>query len=140
MNDTLKNPSRDWVLKLYWPSDAGVQASGERIVVELQDSKGLMLGTLSVPSDQLLQAVAQKLEGYPILSPHGFVSLVSDEITETLSDRAIAVDQLVAEAISPDMLDDEQNVVAMLYELRARLLKSIEYVDQAHASLQKPPT
>ena len=138
MNDASKNPSRDWLLKLYWPSVAGVQASGERIVVELQDSKGIALGTLSVPSDQLFEAVAQKLEGYPILSPHGFVSLESDELNETLSNQAIALDQLVAKAISPDMLDDEQNVAAMLSELSARLLKSIQHVDQALVSLPKP--
>jgi hypothetical protein len=137
MNDALKNPPRDWLLKLHWPSDASVLVTGDRVIVVLQDSKGLALGNLSVPSDQLLQAVAQKLECYPILSPHGFVSVVSDELTETLSNDAISLDQLVAEAISPDMLNDEQNVETMLAELRARLLKSLEYVDQAIASFTK---
>jgi hypothetical protein len=137
MNDALKNPSRDWLLKLHWPSDASVLVTGDRVIVVLQDSKGLALGNLSVPSDQLLQAVAQKLECYPILSPHGFVSVVSDELTETLSNDAISLDQLVAEAISPDMPNDEQNVETMLAELRARLLKSLEYVDQAIASFTK---
>jgi hypothetical protein len=137
MNDALKNPLRDWVLKLRWPSDEGVSVFEQSVIVELLDCKGLVLGTLSVPSDQLLQAVAQKLENYPILSPHGFVSVVSDEIAETLSNHATALDQLVAEAISPDMLYDEQNITAMLSELRARLLKSIEYVDQGIASLAK---
>ena len=138
MNDALKNPSGYWELKLLWPSDEGVGESGQRVIVELQNGKGLVWGNLSVPIDQLLQAVAQKLECYPILSPHGFVSIVSDELNETLSNQAIALDQLVAEAISPDMLDDEQNVAAMLSELRARLLKSIEFVDHALASLPKP--
>jgi hypothetical protein len=138
MNDALKYPSRDWLLKLHWGSDDGLGVPEQHVVVELQDSKGLVLGTLSVPSDQLLQAVAQKLECYPILSPHGFVSLVSDELTEALSNDAISLDQLVAEAISPDMLDEEQNVATMLSELRARLLKSIEHVDHALASLPKP--
>jgi hypothetical protein len=137
MNDALKNPPRDWLLKLHWPSDASVLVTGDRVIVVLQDSKGLALGNLSVPSDQLLQAVAQKLECYPILSPHGFVSVVSDELTETLSNDAISLDQLVAEAISPDMPNDEQNVETMLAELRARLLKSLEYVDQAIASFTK---
>jgi hypothetical protein len=137
MNDALKDPPRDWLLKLHWPSDASVLVTGNRVIVVLQDSKGLALGNLSVPSDQLLQAVAQKLECYPILSPHGFVSVVSDELTETLSNDAISLDQLVAEAISPDMPNDEQNVETMLAELRARLLKSLEYVDQAIASFTK---
>jgi hypothetical protein len=133
----MKNPSGDWALIMHWPSDESLGASGQRVIVELQANKDLVLGTLSVPSDQLLQAVAQKLDGYSILSPHGFVSIASDELNETLSNRAIALDQLVAEAISPDMLDDEQNVETMLAELRARLLKSIEYVDRALASLPK---
>jgi hypothetical protein len=137
MNDALKNPPRDWLLKLHWPSDEGVAVLEQSVIVELQESKGLALGTLSVPSDQLLQAVAQKLQGYPILSPHGFVSIASDELNETLSNQAIALDQLVAEAISPDMLNDEQNVETMLAELRARLLKSLEYVNLAIATLPK---
>ena len=138
MNDASKNPSRDWLLKLHWPSDEGLGVTEQQVIVELQEGKGHVLGTLSVPSDQLLQATAQKLEAYPILSPHGFVSVVSDEITKTLSNQAIALDQLVADAISPDMLDDEQNVALKLSELRARLLKSIEHVDHALASLPKP--
>jgi len=138
MNDASKNPSRDWLLKLHWPSDEGLGVTEQHVIVELQEGKGHVLGTLSVPSDQLLQATAQKLEAYPILSPHGFVSVVSDEITKTLSNQAIALDQLVADAISPDMLDDEQNVALKLSELRARLLKSIEHVDHALASLPKP--
>jgi hypothetical protein len=138
MNDAMKNPSVDWALIMHWPSDEGLGATGQHVIVKLQEGKSHVLGALSVPRDQLLQAVAQKLDGYPILSPHGFVSIVSDELTETLSNQAIALDQLVAEAISPDMLNDEPNVETMLAELRARLLKSIEYVDRALASLPKP--
>jgi hypothetical protein len=137
MNDAMKNPSGDWLLKLHWPSDEGLGATGQHVIVKLQKGKGHVLGTLSVPSDQLLQATAQKLDGYPILSPHGFVSIVSDELNETLSNQAITLDQLVAEAISPDMLNDEQNVETMLAELRARLLKSLEYVNLAIATLPK---
>jgi hypothetical protein len=137
MNDELKYPSHGLTLKLHWPSNGGLAASGQCVIIELQVSNGLALATLSVPGELLLQEVAKTLLGYPILSPHGFVSLVSDEITETLSNRAIALDQLVAEAISPDMLDDEQNVETMLAELRARLLKSLEYVNQAIATLPK---
>jgi hypothetical protein len=138
MNDAMKNPCGNWLLKLHWAFDEGLAVFEQSVVVELQEGKGHILGTLSVPSDQLLRVVAQKLEAYPILSPHGFVSVVSDEIAATLSNHVTALDQLVAEAISPDMLDDEQNVALMLSELRARLLKSIAYVDHALASLPKP--
>ena len=58
MDDAVKNPSGDWLLKLYWASDEGVAVFEQSVIVELQDSKGLALGTLLVPSDQLLQAAA----------------------------------------------------------------------------------
>ena len=138
MNDALKDPLRDLVLKLRWPPHRDPLAGEQRVVVELQFVDGLVLTSISVPPQQLLQMVAQKLATYPLISPDGFVSVVSDETTVALpDDHIIALDQLVAEAISPDMLDDEPNVAHMLSEFRIRLLKSLEHVEQAIASLPK---
>jgi hypothetical protein len=138
MNDASKYPSRDLVLKLHWLPDDGVAAGGHCPVVELQFVDGLTLASISVSSVQLLQAITQKLGHYPLISPDGFVSIASDEVVEVLpKGNTISLDQLVAEAISPDMLDDEPNAAPMLAELHARLLKSLELVDQAIASLPK---
>jgi len=138
MNDALKYPSRDLTLKLNWPGDQVHLADGQLVIVELQDANGLTMASVSVPNDQLLQAVSQKLECYPLMTPDGVVSIASDEFAEPLpSVQTIALDQLIAESISTDMLDDEPNATNMLFELRARLLKSLELVEQAITSLPK---
>ena len=138
MNDAHKNSSPDLVLKVHWPRYEDVSTSGQRVVIELQFVDGNALASMSVPSALLLQAAAQKLAPNPLISPAGLVSLVSDEIEEPLPTyRAIALDQLVANAISVDMLDDEPDAAAMLAEFRGRLLKSLEHVDQAISSLAK---
>jgi hypothetical protein len=139
MNDAFKDPSHDSTLKLHWPTNEDAPAAGRRVVVELLFVDGLALTSVSVPSGELLQAVAQKLAHYPLISPDGFVSIVSDEVPEARQkDNAIALNQLVAEAISTDMLDDEPNAAQMLAELRNRLLKSLGHVEQVIASLLKP--
>ena len=80
MNDPSNDPTRELVLKLHWPPDEGVAVRGH-CVVELQCVVGLALASISVSSEQLLQAVAQKLALCPLISPSGFVSIASDEIT-----------------------------------------------------------
>ena len=138
MNDASKHPSNDLTLKLSWPSDQAHLAGGQHVVVELQNAISLTIASLSAPSDQLMQAVSQKLRCYPLLSPDGTVSIASDETAEPLpSTQTFTLDQLIANGVSSDMLDDEPKVANMLSELRARLLKSLEYVEQAIASLPK---
>jgi hypothetical protein len=139
MNDVSKYPPRDLVLKLHWPTDEGVAAGGHWVGAELQFVDGLALASMAVPSEQLLQAVAQKLGCYTLISPDGFVSVVSDQFSEALpKDCVVALDHLVAEAISLDMLEDEPDAAQQLSEFHARLLKSLELVDKAIASLPKP--
>jgi hypothetical protein len=138
MNDALKEPSRELTLKLNWPSDQVRMANGQDVVVELQDANSLTIASLSVPSYQLLQAVSQKLKCYPLITPGGIVSVASDQTIQPLPPtQSITLDQLIADGISSDMLDDELNVAKMLSKLRTRLLKSLEYVEKAIASLPK---
>jgi hypothetical protein len=139
MNDALKNPSHDLTLKLHWPSDQDQLADVPWVVVELQGGAGLRLASVSVPSEELMQAVAQKLAHCPLISPDGFVSVNSDDVRGVLpKGNAIPLDQLVAEAISPEMLEDEPEAAQMLSKFRLRLLKSLELVEQAIAALPKP--
>ena len=138
MNDVLKDPSRELTLKLDWPNDQDQLVDGQRVVVELQSTSGITFAMISLPIDQLLKAVSQKLKCYPLISPDGFVSVVSDEIADAFPKiQPIALDQLITDGISSDMLDDEPSAISMLSELRAQLLKSLELVEQAIASLPK---
>jgi hypothetical protein len=138
MNDALKYPSRDLKLKLDWPSDQPHMADEQCVVVELQYGDGITLASLSLPIQQLLQAVSQKLNCYPLLSLDGIVSIVLDDAALGLPEnQKITIDRLIAEGISSDMLDDELDAANMLSELRTRLLKSLELVEQAITSLPK---
>jgi hypothetical protein len=65
------------------------------------------------------------------------VVMFEHEFQPSVHAAAIPLDQLVASAVSADMLEDELDATAMLTEFRARLLKSLEYVDQAIASFTK---
>jgi hypothetical protein len=84
MNDALKLPSRELTLKLNWPSGQVHLADRQHVVVELKNANGFTIASVSVPSDQLLQAVSQKLKCYPLMTPDGVVSVVSDETAEPL--------------------------------------------------------
>jgi hypothetical protein len=138
MNDALKLPSGNLTLRLNWPSDQIHLADKQRVVLELQDSNSLIIASVSVPSDKLLQAVSQKLKCYPLMTPDGVVSIASDETTESFqANQTISLDRLIAEAISPEMLEDEPEAAQMLSKFRDRLLKSLEHVEQAIASLPK---
>ena len=93
---------------------------------------------MSIPAEQLLQATAQELDHQPLLSFQGCVSVISDVISlSQLANRPIPLDQLVADVVSPEMLEDEPEAAQHLSEFRTRLLKSLELVDQAIASLPK---
>jgi hypothetical protein len=74
----------------------------------------------------------------PSIKIDGSVSaLFDDEVQQTNKRSAIAFDQLVAEAIAPEMLEDELEAAQMLSKFRERLLKSLEHVEKAIASLPK---
>ena len=62
---------------------------------------------------------------------------LDDEIQFTDIAATISLDQLVANAGTSDMLTDEPEAAQHLSEFRARLLKSLEHVDRAIASLPK---
>jgi len=138
MNDAIENPPPDLVLKVHWPHDGELSLEGRRAIVELQFADGSALASMSVRSVLLLQAVAQKLAVNPMISLAGLVSVDCGGLPAPLPEsHAIALDQLVAEAISPDMLEDEPDAARMLSEFRSRLLKSLGHVDQAIVSLAK---
>ena len=138
MNDASKDPSHDLVLKLHWPIDEAVAVGRHCVVVQLQFVDGLALASISVPSNQLLKAITQRLAHYPLISLDGFVSIASDEIVEaSRDDKTIALDQLVADAVSLEMLEDEPEAPSKLTEFRTRLLKSLEFVETAIASLPR---
>lgn len=78
----------------------------------------------------------------PIIDLDGlvFVDDWEDEPLFLTPRRHIAVDTLVAEAVSPDMLEDEPHAEAQLAQFRERLFLALQHVDKALASLRKAKT
>ena len=75
----------------------------------------------------------------PTIDLSGKVSvLFDDEFQRDDQTKLIPLNQLVADAVSPEMLQDESDAAQQLSEFRSRLLKSLELVEQAIASLPKP--
>lgn len=139
----MSNPQRklasELLLKLHWPSEQETMARAGHVVVELQEAGGLVVASMLISMEQLLLAIAQELDQQPLLSLDGCVSVFSDEILlSQLENRPIPLNQLVAEAVSPEMLRDEPEAAQHLSQFQTRLLKSLELVEQAIALLPKP--
>jgi hypothetical protein len=66
-----------------------------------------------------------------------YVSIDTD-VLELPIGKAVTIDEFVYQAVQPDMLEDEPEAANMLAEFRTRLLKSLEHVEKAIASLPKP--
>jgi hypothetical protein len=139
MNDATRKPTGDLLLKLHRPPETVALNGAQYVVVELQDTAGLAVASMSVLKEQLLSAITQELDHQPLLSLEGCVSIISDAVSlSQLENRSIPLDQLVADAVSPEMLEDESQAAQHLSEFSTRLLKSLEHVDKAIASLPKP--
>lgn len=138
MSDAQIKPARDLLLKLHWPSEQETSAGTGHVIIELQDASGLAVASMAVSSEQLLRAIARQMDHRPLASLDGMVVVTSDEASlSKLKNQPIALDQLVADAASPEMLEDEPEAIQMLAKFRTRLLKSLELVDQAITSLHR---
>jgi hypothetical protein len=134
----LDEPSLGLIVKLHRSSDHGSAGTNEHVIIELQDTDGRSVALMSVPDDQLQQELSRILKPCVLMSPEGLISASFEEPTlEVGAKEAISIDQVIAEAISPDMLEDESEVPQMLAKFRDRLLKSLEHVENAIASLPK---
>jgi hypothetical protein len=108
------------------------------VTIELQDSNGQTVALMKVPRGQFQQELSRTLKPCALMSLEGMILVSLEEAThEPDAMGAIAVDQLIAEALAPEMLEDEPEAAQMLSKFRDRLLKSLEHVEQAIASLPK---
>jgi hypothetical protein len=138
MKDALGEPTSGLIVKLRRSSDHLSAGTNGHVTIELQDTSGRSIALMSVPEDQLHQELSRILKPYVLMSPEGLISASLEESTLELgAEEAISIDQVIADAISPDMLDDEPEAAEMLSKFRDRLLKSLEHIEKAIASLPK---
>jgi hypothetical protein len=134
----LGKPTSELIMKLCRSSDHLSAGTNGHVTIELQDTSGRSIALMSVPEDQLHQELSQILKPCVLMSLEGLISASFQEPTlEVGAKEAISIDQVIADAISPDMLEDEPEAAQMLSKFRDRLLKSLEHVEKAIASLPR---
>jgi hypothetical protein len=132
----LGEPTSGLIVKLRRSSDHLSVGTNEHVAIELQDTGGRSVALLSVPEDQFHQELSRILKPCVLMSPEGLISASWEEsMMELNTIKAISIDQFIAEAISPEMLEDEPEAAQMLTKFRDRLLKSLEHLEKALASL-----
>jgi hypothetical protein len=119
-------------------NDRSVEVSEGPIVLELADAQGWTLASVSIPSVTINELLRPYLSIFVELQLDGTVSMDS-EICAFTSAPSTETDilQLVSQAAAPEMLEDELEAAQMLSKFRERLLKSLEHVEKAIASLPK---
>lgn len=131
-------PTSVLIVKLRRSSDHLSAGTNEHVTIELQDTSGRSMALMSVPEDQLHQELSRILKPSVLMSLEGLISASFEESTLELGAKeGISIDQVIADAISSDMLEDEPEAARMLSKFRDRLLKSLEHVEKAIGSLPK---
>jgi hypothetical protein len=134
----LGEPTSGLIVKLRRSSDHFSAGTNQHVTIELQDTSGRSIALMSVPEEQLYEELSRILKPCALMSLEGMILVSLEEAThEPDAMGAIAVDQLIAEALAPEMLEDEPEAAQMLAKFRDRLLKSLEHVEQVIASLPK---
>ena len=79
------------------------------------------------------------MAGEPIVDLEGLVYVdVWEDDPIFIPREHISLDQLVAEAVSPDMLEDEPFAADLLMRFRERLFAALQHVDKALAAVRPP--
>jgi hypothetical protein len=134
----LGEPTSGLIVKLRQSSEHFSADTNQHVTIELQDTTGRSIALMSVPEEQLYEELSRILKPCVLMSLEGLISASFEEPTlEVGAKEVISIDQVIADAISPDMLEDEPEAAEMLSKFRDRLLKSLEHVEQAIASLPK---
>ena len=107
-------------------------------VIRIATPSGQNLISLSISGEISRHFTASLAQATPSIDIDGSINVIlDDDVQQTNQEATVALDQLVAEAISPEMLEDEPEAAKMLSKFRDRLRKSLEHVEQAIASLPK---
>lgn len=105
--------------------------------LRLMDVADTAIMTFTLP-ELIARALAATHEDWQItMSPSGSVEVYDDDDPPRRLLK-IALDELVGENLTPDMLEDEPELKTQLAALRRKLTASLALVDQALADLDKP--
>ena len=133
-----RNPHRlSCTLELSANRESEHDDTGEA-VIRIATPSGQNLMSLSIAHEIVQHMDSARAQATPSINIDGSVTVMfDDDVQQTIQVVPVGLDQLVAEAISTEMLEDEPEIAQMLAKFRDRLLKSLEHVEQAIASLPK---
>jgi predicted amino acid-binding ACT domain protein len=106
-------------------------------VIRIATPSGQNLILLSIAREIGRQIASALVQATPSINIDGSVTVMFDDVQQTVQVAIVDIDQLVAEAIALEMLEDEPEAPLMLTKFRDRLLRSLKHVEQAIASLSK---
>jgi hypothetical protein len=107
-------------------------------VIRVATTSGQNLLSMTISTEIGRHLTSALVHATPTIDLSGKVSVIFDNEFQPFDHvLRISLDQLVADAVSREMLEDEPEAAHMLAKFRTRLLKSLELVDQAIASLPK---
>ena len=103
-------------------------------VLSVVDKNGAVSLQLALSAYLIESVILSSLDVRVVMNPDGTLGSTADSIPDRVSDIAtINLDDLVRQAITPQMLEDEPEAVQMLQALRERLLASLAAVESAIA-------
>jgi hypothetical protein len=107
-------------------------------VIHIATPSGQNLVSLSIAHEIIQHIASARAQATPSINIDGSVTVMfDDDVQQTIQVVTVELELLVADAIAPEMLEDELEAAQMLAKFRDRLLKSLEHVELAIASLPK---
>lgn len=107
-------------------------------VIRVAKTSGQTLLSMTISSEIGRHLTSALVHATPTIDIGGLLAVINNSGLQPVDQmETIPLDQLVADAVSPEMLEDEPEAAHMLAVFRVRLLKSLEHVEKAIASLPK---
>jgi hypothetical protein len=133
-----RNPHRlSCTLELSANRESEHDDTGEA-VIRIATPSGQNLISLSIAHEIVQHMDSARAQATPSINIDGSVTVMfDDDVQQTIQAVTVELELLVAEAIAPEMLEDEPEAALKLSKFRDRLLKSLEHVENAIASLPK---
>jgi hypothetical protein len=122
---------------LRWTDAQGLVDLDSTIIFELADSHGKILASASIPAETIVELLQPHVSILAELQLDGTVSLRSELFASAPLPKTTDILELVVQALAPEMLEDEPDALQMLSKFRDRLLKSMEHIEKAIASLPR---
>jgi hypothetical protein len=118
--------------------DDGRLDLADRATFEFADFEGTVVTSFSIPAETINTLLRPHISTFAELQLDGTVSLDVELSTafEAPMQKADIL-QLVTDAISPEMLQDEPDVIDQLNELRRKLTEAIAVVDRTLADINE---